>query len=220
LADDESLVSLPSLNTSPLFAAVIVAAGASTRLGQPKQLLVVAGQPQIVRAAEAAIRAGASPVVVVLGAYEDRIRGVLAGLPVDIVSNPRWAGGMGSSISVGTAHLITQAPQIEAALIAACDQPYLQTATIAALRSAFLGNNSIVAARYTGRLGVPVLFGRDYFEPLTKLHGDKGARQILDENAAHVIGVDLPELATDLDTWEDYQKLSAKVPTGSRCTSA
>ena len=199
------------MNTSPLtFAAVIVAAGTSARLGQPKQLLTVAGQPLIVRAAEAALRSGASPVIIVLGAYEDRIRGALASLPVDIVSNPRWADGMGSSISVGMANLVKQDPQVDAVLIAVCDQPYFRTATIAALRSASLGNNSIVAARYAGRLGVPVLFGSDYFEPLTKLHGDKGARQILDKNSARVLGVELPELATDLDTPEDVQMLRDK----------
>jgi molybdenum cofactor cytidylyltransferase len=196
------------------FAAIIVAAGTSARLGQPKQLLTLAGQPMIVRAAEAALRSGASPVVVVLGAYEEKIRAALAGLPIAIVSNPSWADGMGSSIAAGVAHVIQQAIPLDAALIAVCDQPHFQTDTITALRAVFQGNDSIVAARYAGRVGVPVLFGRAYFDALTRLLGDKGARQILNDNAARVVGVDLPTLAIDLDTWEDYQKLSTKTSSG------
>jgi len=199
------------MNTGPLsFAAVIVAAGTSARLGQPKQLLTIDGQPLIVRAVEAALRAGASPVIVVLGAYEDRIRGVLEGLPVTIVSNHDWTEGMGSSIRVGVAHLVANAPFVDAVLIAVCDQPHFQADAINSLRAAFRGKDSIVAARYSGRTGVPVLFGRDYFGALAVLHGDQGARQILTENAANVIGVELPELATDLDTPEDVQTLSDK----------
>lgn len=165
------------------------------------------------RAAEAAINVGSTPVIIVLGAYENRIRDALAGLPVDIVSNPQWTDGMGSSISVGVARVVAQTPHIDAALIAVCDQPHFQTETIAVLRTAFSGNDSIVAARYAGRVGVPVLFGRDYFGALTRLHGDKGAKQILAENSARVISVDLPELAIDLDTLEDYQKLSDNLTT-------
>ena len=166
------------------------------------------------RAAEAALQAGANPVVVVLGAYEERIRSALVGLPIAIVSNPHWADGMSSSIGIGVTHLVQQAPQLDAVLIAVCDQPHFQANTITALCAAFQGNDSIVAARYADRVGVPVLFGRNYFDALTMLRGDTGARPILDENAFHVVSVDLPELATDLDTWEDYQKLSAKIATG------
>lgn len=180
----------------------------------------MAGQPLIVRAVEAALRSGARPVVVVLGAYEERIRAALAGLPIAIVFNPNWADGMGSSISVGITHVVAQTPLLDAALIAVCDQPHFQTDTIAALCTAFRGKDSIVAARYAGRPGVPVLFGRDYFNALTKLHGDKGARQILDENATHVFGMELPSLAVDLDTREDYQKLSDKISGGDGHFSA
>jgi len=202
------------LNADPFtFAAVIVAAGTSARLGQPKQLLTISGQTLIARAADASIRAGASPVVVVLGAYENRVRIELANLPVVIVSNPKWADGMGSSIRCGVTQLIERKQNLDAILVAVCDQPHFQADTITALRTAFRGQGSIVAARYAGRDGVPVLFGRDYFGALAALHGDKGARQILNENSAHVIGVDLPELATDVDTWEDYKKLTNSAPT-------
>lgn len=165
----------------------------------------------IVRAAEAALNAGAAPVIIVLGAYEDRVRDALAGLPVDIVSNPRWADGMGASISVGVARMVAQTPHVDAALIAVCDQPYFQAETVAALHAAFRGHDSIVAAHYAGRVGVPVLFGRDYFDALTTLHGDQGAKQILAENSTRVISVALPELATDLDTQADCESLNIKI---------
>jgi molybdenum cofactor cytidylyltransferase len=159
-------------------------------------------------------------VVVVLGAYEDQIRRVLSGLPVESVSNPDWADGMGSSIGVGINHLLALALHLDAALIAVCDQPYFQPETIGALRTAFRGKDAIVAARYARRLGVPVLFGSNYFGALANLRGDVGARQILAENVSQVIGVDLPNLATDLDTWEDYQKLGSVVATDNRHTPA
>lgn len=190
------------------FAAVIVAAGKSARLGQPKQLLTVDGKTLIVRTVEATLSAGACPVVVVLGAYEDRIRNALTDLPVVIVSNPHWATGMGSSIGIGIAYVAALTPPPDAVLIAVCDQPHFRPEVITALRVAYRTPSSIVAARYAGRFGVPVIFGSDYFEKLKALHGDQGARQLLDDNATHVIGAECPELATDLDTWEDYQKLS------------
>lgn len=186
---------------------MVVAAGGSTRLGQPKQLLLFGGKPLVARAAEAAIGAGASPVVVVLGAYEDGIRETLAGLPLVMVPNPSWEEGMGSSICVGVAHGSAQAPQLDALLVAVCDQPHFHADAIGALCAAFCGHDSIVAACYAGRLGVPVLFGRDYFGPLGELRGDKGAQRILRDHASQVVGVDLPELATDVDTLEDYRKL-------------
>ena len=103
--------------------AVILAAGASVRLGRPKQLLEIDGQPLVVRAAEAALGAGAAPVVVVLGANAEQIRPVLRGVDVGLVLNQDWNDGMASSVRAGLHALGQITLRLDAVLLAVCDQP-------------------------------------------------------------------------------------------------
>jgi molybdenum cofactor cytidylyltransferase len=190
------------------FGAVILAAGASTRMGTPKQLLVVDGQPLIVRAVRAALASEAWPVVVVLGAHADKIRPVLSRLPALIALNSAWTEGLATSIRVGVATLQQFSRQLDGALFALCDQPAFSTDTIARLVSAQRsGGRSIVAARYQGKQGAPALFLREHFPALSALTGDEGARQLLNGQPDGVGVVDLPELGVDLDTPADYASL-------------
>lgn len=194
------------------FGTVILAAGESARMGTPKQLLSLDGQPLLVRAIEAALASAAWPVVVVLGAHEEKIRPVLARLPVLVADNPAWPEGMASSIRVGVATLQQFSRALDAALVALCDQPAFSAATIAQLVAAQRSTGrSIVAARYAGRQGAPALFLREHFETLMHLTGEEGARALLNDSPARVAAVDLPALALDLDTPADYaavQKIS------------
>jgi molybdenum cofactor cytidylyltransferase len=187
------------------FGAIILAAGASTRMGSPKQLLILEGQPLVVRAAEAALAAGAWPVVVVLGAHAEKIRPALARLPVLVAENASWPEGMAASIRTGITTLGQFSRTLDAALLALCDQPALSAAVIAQLLAAQrTTGRSIVAARYSSRHGAPALLLREHFATLGALTGEAGARELLNGSPDRVAAVDLPALAHDLDTPADY----------------
>ncbi len=191
------------------FGAVILAAGASTRMGTPKQLLVVDGQPLVVRAVRAALASEAWPVVVVLGAHAEKIRPLLSRLPVLIALNSAWAEGLATSIRVGVATLQQFSRQLDGALFALCDQPAFSADTVARLVAAQrAGGRSIVAARYQGKPGAPALFLREHFSALSVLTGDEGARQLLNDQPERVSAIDLPVLGVDLDTPADYASLT------------
>jgi molybdenum cofactor cytidylyltransferase len=187
------------------FGAVLLAAGASTRMGRPKQLIPLDGIPLVVRAAEAALASSAWPVVVVLGANAGAIRPSLAKLPVLIAENSAWAEGMAASIRAGVTTLQQFSRALEGAVVALCDQPAFSAAVIERLVAAQRATGaSMVAARYGGRNAAPALFLREYFPVLAALTGEEGARHLLNENTSRLATVDLPELAVDLDTPEDY----------------
>lgn len=195
------------------FGAIILAAGASTRMGRPKQALLVGGRPMVVRAAEAALAAGAWPVVVVLGAHATVLRPLLARQPVLTIENSAWAEGMASSIRTGIGVLQQFSRTLEAVLLAVCDQPGFSAEVIGQLVAARQATGRpIAAARYGGRQGVPALFGQDYFAVLAALTGEAGARSLLNDQADRVAAVDLPQLAEDLDTPQDYARLGSEAP--------
>ncbi len=190
------------------YGVVILAAGASTRMGSPKQLLELEGRPLVVRAVQAALASPAWPVVVVLGAHAESIRPALARLPVLIADNPAWAEGMAASIRAGITTLRQFSRGLDAAVIALCDQPAFSAATIATLvATQHATGRSIVAARYGNRHGAPALVLREHFPALAALTGEEGARALLNGDPTHVAGVDLPELAHDLDTPADVAAL-------------
>jgi molybdenum cofactor cytidylyltransferase len=223
----------PSTSAPPLkLGAIILAAGASSRLGQPKQLLPYEGRPLVTRAAEAALAAEASPVVVVLGAHAEKIRPALAPLPVVIAENPAWSEGMASSIRCGlttleaslaptSAHSTacdssSSSPSVaptppDVVLIALCDQPHFSANAIARLHSALATGVTIAATRHAdGTGGVPAIFTSTHFPSLHALHGSQGARRIIAANPASTALVDLPELAFDIDTPADWQRLNSR----------
>lgn len=194
------------------FGAIILAAGASTRMGTPKQLLELDGQPLVVRVVTAALASPAWPVVVVVGAQADKIRPVLAALPVLVTENPAWAEGMAASLRAGITTLQQFSRHLDAAVVALCDQPAFSAATIDALvETQRTSGRSIVAARYAGRHGAPALFLAQHFATLSGLTGEEGARALLNGDPAHVAGVDLPELALDLDTPADVARLKDSI---------
>lgn len=194
------------------FGAVILAAGGSTRMGQPKQLLPIDGAPLVMRAVHAALASPVWPIVVVLGHAAEKIRPLLARVPLQIVVNPRWSEGLGSSLVSGIEILDQFSTSLDGAMIALADQPHLSASAIRRLASAFIGKNGITAARYSRALGAPVIFGRSFFPELLALPPDQGAQGLLRRHAATVTAVDLPELSVDLDTPEDYQRFLEASP--------
>lgn len=192
---------------------VVLAAGASSRMGQAKQLLLLDGQPLIVRTVEAALASSAWPVVVVLGANAERIAPLLARHPVLIAENPAWSEGMASSIRTGIALLQQFSRSLDGAVVALCDQPAFSADVVAQLiAQQRVTGRSIVAARYNDRNAAPALFLREHFPALTALTGEEGARSLLNGSPDLVATVDLPALAIDLDTPADYAAARQTTP--------
>lgn len=191
--------------------AIILAAGQSTRMGRPKALIEWDGRPLVARAAEAARDGGSLPVLVVLGAEAERVRAGLTGSVIRTVVNPNWPSGMASSIRCGVEAILEAAPDIEALLVALCDQPALSASVVRKLFEAQAANGGIAAARYHGRHGVPAVFGRAHFSSLAAVSGDAGAREILNGGTLPVTALELPDLGVDLDTPEDLKAWADRI---------
>jgi xanthine dehydrogenase accessory factor len=186
--------------------AIILAAGASTRMGQPKQLLPCFGGLSLLRrSAIQAIRSGCRPVVVVTGANAEESRGEVRNLPVQVVHNSDWASGMGGSLRAGLVALEADNNRAEAAIVTVCDQPFAAAPVLEALATAYRSSGKgIVASEYGGVLGVPALFDRAHFAELAGLCGAGGAKQVIAEHADEVLQVPFPGGIADIDTPQDY----------------
>jgi molybdenum cofactor cytidylyltransferase len=201
----------PLAETCCGYGAVVLAAGASRRLGAPKQLLPWHGEPLVRRATRSAMDAGLWPVVVVLGARADEVRAVLAGMPIATVTNAAFAEGLGGSIRVGLHRLRVCAPEVKGVVFLACDQPLVEAAHLAALAvAAHAGDKPIAASAYGGALGVPALFAASIFPELLKLPGDAGARRVISREPTRVVSVPLPGGELDVDTPEDWKRALAE----------
>jgi len=185
--------------------AVVLAAGSSSRLGQPKQLLLYQGQTLVRRAAGAALGAGCAPVAVVVGSERTKIADSLHDLEVIILPNESWRRGIGTSIRAGADAL----KDCDALIILACDQPHVGATLIRQLAARHHETQKpIVASAYAGTLGVPALFARSCFEELFLLGDDEGAKILFSARPNEVAQVDFPEGAVDLDTPGDWARLS------------
>ena len=188
----------------------ILAAGASTRLGQPKQLLPFRGRSLLRHAAETALASVCRPVVVVLGAGAEQLRGELAALPVTVTLNPAWAEGMASSIRAGLGTVTSEAHEPDSVVIMLCDQPLITAATLDQLVKVHrTENRGIVACEYEDTLGVPTLFIREYFPELAGLAGDQGACKIIVKHNNYLSRIPAPEAAFDVDRLEQAARLEA-----------
>ncbi|MBA3561048.1 MAG: nucleotidyltransferase family protein [Gemmatimonadaceae bacterium] len=182
---------------------ILLAAGGSSRLGQPKQLLLYEGQTLLRRMALTAAESQCGRVIVILGKDADACAVELRDLPVRIAQNQEWAEGMVSSLRAGLAVLSEVEPEAEAVLIMVCDQPRVDGNLLRALVRQCQGNTSIVASGYSDALGVPAVFARRHFPELMELRGDHGAKILLAQHADLVAAVPFPEGAIDIDAPED-----------------
>jgi molybdenum cofactor cytidylyltransferase len=188
--------------------AVILAAGSSSRMGQPKQLLRFRNQTLLRRTVEAARAGGCSPVAVVVGAERDRVLAELAETKQFLVENPTWQRGIGNSVRVGLRALLGAYPNTEAVILVACDQPFVEASTIADLRAkAVETKKPIVASSYAQTLGIPALFARNYFEALFALGDDVGAKKVIFDHTNDVAEYPFPQGRIDIDTGQDYDQL-------------
>ena len=183
--------------------AVVLAAGSSTRLGRPKQLLSIGGRP-LVRHVLAQLQAAElTRYAVVVGCHAEQVSGVLAADSCDLLDNPAWAEGIAASIRVATSW--ARAHQLDALLIAACDQPRLTAAHVRAMLDAHASRGTTVASGYEGTRGVPAIFSAHWYGRLETLAGDRGAGALLREDP-EVVVVDWPDGVFDVDTLEDAER--------------
>ena len=183
---------------------VVLAAGASRRLGRPKQLEPWGGTTLLVHAADVALEAALGPVVIVLGAEAERCRAAIAqarlAAPPVVVVNPQWHSGVASSIAVGVAEAARLDPPCEAVLIMTCDQPGVRAAHLRRLvDEARASGLPLAASGYAGTVGVPALFARDVWSELRALDGDTGAKRVLTRPKARVAVVHCAEAEPDVD---------------------
>lgn len=188
---------------------IILAAGASTRFGKPKQLLEFEKQTLLERIAENALETG-SEIIVVLGANAEKIGESVENLSVEIVVNEDWQSGMSSSLVEGLRKMIEIKNNLQAVIILLCDQPLVDENTILKLIEAQKSTNQmIVASRYAETIGVPALFRRDVFDELLNLNKEIGAKSIIEKYAeTDLATISVPEAEFDIDTEADFERLT------------
>lgn len=200
----------------PTVGLMLLAAGASTRMGTAKQLLPFRGRSLLRYMVEEAAASCCEPMVVVLGAHADRIK-----LAIDTiytvenhtvkphtVENLRWADGMGTSIHAGMTALLTLNPTLGAVVIALCDQPFVDACLLNQLVASYaVRQRPIVASAYANSLGVPALFDRSLFPKLMSLKANTGAKDLIMQHAENVEQISFPQGVIDLDTPAQYQQL-------------
>ncbi|MCB0490311.1 MAG: nucleotidyltransferase family protein, partial [Cyclobacteriaceae bacterium] len=178
---------------------LLLAAGSSSRMGQSKQLLNVNGELLIQKTVKTLLRSEMGPVIVVLGSEEQKHEAAIQILPIEIVSNPSWQRGMGTSIKKGIQYIDKHYPEAEGVLISVCDQPHLTSEHLVKLASALRGEFSISASLYGGNTGVPSIFLKNVFAELLKIEDADGARKVISRTPERVAQVAFPGGDIDLD---------------------
>ncbi|MCC3159270.1 nucleotidyltransferase family protein [Hymenobacter sp. 15J16-1T3B] len=192
---------------TPPIPAVLLAAGASTRMGQPKQLLPYQGRTLLRRAAETALAAGCAPVIIVTGALHQELAVEVADLPVQLVHNAVWEAGLGTSIGVGVQAVEDAAPEAPAVLVLLTDQPLVTAELLRQLLREWQLSGLPVATGYADSVGVPAVFGRLVWPQLLALPAAAGAKLLLQRLGDELVVVPFPAAALDVDTPEQYQAL-------------
>ena len=192
-----------------MLAALVLAAGRASRMGQPKQLLTLGGETLVRRAARTALASPVDEVLVVVGNAAEAVGAELADLAVRLVPNPLFADGLSTSLVAGVRAL---APQTQAVVILLADQPLLTPDVIGGLVARYHETRApLVAPRYAGQRGNPVLFDRALFPELLAATGDEGAREAVRRHAAEAAWVDFADARAqlDVDTWGEYERVKA-----------
>jgi molybdenum cofactor cytidylyltransferase len=204
----------PEVPPAPRIAALVLAAGRSTRMGQVNKLLAdVAGRPLVQRAVDAALASQADPVIVVTGFQHDRVEAALATAEVALVHNPNYAAGLSTSLRRGLAAL----PEaVDGVVVCLGDMPQVSAAVIDRLIAAFdpLEGRAICLPTWQGKRGNPVLFARHFFAEIQTIAGDLGAKALIGEYPEAVCEVAMADdgVLCDVDTPE---ALTALKPAGS-----
>ncbi|WP_072008510.1 NTP transferase domain-containing protein [Hymenobacter sp. IS2118] len=190
-------------------ALLLLAAGASTRMGRPKQLLSYRGRTLLRHAAETAVATGCAPLVLVTGALHDSLAAEVADLPFQVVHNPDWESGMASSIQAGLN--ATVASQPSAYLVMLADQPLVTPEHLRQLVTTQRQSRAaVVATAYGDTLGVPAVFDQSLLSALHELRGAQGAGRLIASQGIAAGRLAFPDGLLDVDTPEAYAALLAR----------
>jgi molybdenum cofactor cytidylyltransferase len=190
---------------------VILAAGGSSRLGRPKQLLPWQGKNLLQHAVQTALEITTQPVVVT-GAHADQLAAAVDSSQVQVVFNPEWEQGIASSIRCGLQALLNRTPAPEQVIFMVCDQPFVTSDLLLELiQEQQKSGKAIVASAYAGTLGIPALFEKSMFPQLLDLQGDTGAKKIMQQHPDQTASVDFPQGNIDIDTGAQYEELIGKL---------
>jgi molybdenum cofactor cytidylyltransferase len=193
---------------------VVLAAGDSSRLGRPKQLVQIGGQPALQRVVSSAVAVAGSAVTVVLGAHAGEITRMLQHSSAAVLINRQWDEGISASIRCGISSLSSGC---DAVLLLLGDQAAVTSADLKRLVGAWNGQETVLAASaYQGQLGVPAIFPRWCFSELQQLRGDQGAKAIINRYSSRLVQVPMLSAAYDLDTHEDVQAMQERFKPDSK----
>jgi molybdenum cofactor cytidylyltransferase len=191
----------------------MLAAGPSSRLGEPKQLLRVEGISLLEHTVRQSLNAHCSPELLIWGAHRERLRELVERLPIPNLHNPAWAEGISSSIRLGLRALLRKSPP-DGVFLLVCDQPFISGPLLTEMRHRWEHTGQrIVACSYAGTLGTPVLFGKAYYPELLELKGQAGPRSLLSLHREDISELPFPGGEIDIDTWKDYESLPLKYRT-------
>ena len=186
-----------------------MAAGSSSRLGKPKQLLPFRGTTLLQQTIDQAKTINVGPVVLVTGAYHDKIIEETNTQGLNVVHNDFWQDGMTSSIISGLKEAINLSPDIDAAIILMCDQPFLSSSVLLEMIEAYMSTGKeIIQCKYGDNYGPPVLFDQSLFASIMALNEKNGARSIIRQHPEKVAFVSFPDGCIDIDTEADFEKLN------------
>ncbi len=185
---------------------IILAAGNSSRMGEPKQLMMYNNKTFLQHIIGESKNALLDPVICVTGYQSDLISESISGMQVSIVYNEHWSEGMGSGISAGIKQLLCS--DVDSVILTVSDQPHVSSDLfLTMLEMKARSGKRIVASSYAGTLGTPVLFSKEYFKQLKSLNGNQGAKNIVKINLPDVCSVEFEKGNIDIDTKEDYKNL-------------
>jgi molybdenum cofactor cytidylyltransferase len=202
---------------APAIAAVVLAAGSSTRMGENKLLLSLAGETVVRRAVRAATDAALDPIIVVLGHEPERVRAALAGLVCRTVVNPDHARGKGTSLQFGIAE-VASATEASAAVVMLADMPFVTAAMLARVAAREGTAAPMVISRYGEVNAPPMLYDRSLFAELLALSEQGCGKEMVRRHRAEAVALSWPEAAlADIDRPEDYQRIVAELA-GSAAT--
>ncbi|MEP7246181.1 MAG: nucleotidyltransferase family protein [Gammaproteobacteria bacterium] len=192
----------------PTLHAIVLAGGASSRFGSPKQLVRVNGRPLLHNAVSRAVEVAGHAVTVVLGANAAELAPLLRHSPASVVINREWSEGLSSSIRAGVARLPGSCNGV---LLMLADQPAVTAEDLRRLAGIWRRQPELIVAAHSGAaLGPPAIFPSSSFRDLTELRGDRGAQALFRKNPDRVVRVPMESAAIDIDTPEDLLRIEAE----------